>query len=417
MTSQLYSFVTEKSSKKTLELLQSPSNSSPTAEIKFKILSAGLTANNKFYLDFGEKAPFNFFKCYPVGDKDTSIIDPKNEATSDTLADTYVHPPVWGLCQVIESKVEGVAEGTVYRAMLPLGAHVEFEKAHLEPKTDNLVVHRPTTNPAYNAFIPIPPNSVCHPSSEATCAVALTCFPGIVTGFGLYFELQRKNFYGDRDTIVITSASSKVALALALYLKHNQHGKKIIGYTSDKHRGFVEGTKLYDTILGYDDALPAEAGPNSAVCVDISGKGTVFQNNQDKIAKLLVVGNSSGSPEKESTFANFSFFATVKMILTMTMIFPTWVTNALNTKQDLYLIFVTVEALTKDWGTDKYLKTLEDYTKLFCTAAKDWGVKVRDCGSEESIQQAFQEIVEGTVPPSECVVVDVAKAVEHRKTS
>ena len=148
--------------------------------------------------------------------------------------------------------------------------------------------------------------------------------------------------------------------------------------------------------------------------IEISGKGTIYSKNQDKITKVLCIGNSSASKDQESTFGTFTFLAKTKMILSMIMA-PAWITDRIVVKQEVFLIFNIMGVLLKDWGKDKYLQSQEDFAKLFCeTATKEWGITVRDCDSEQDIQKAFSDIVEGTVSPKECIVLDVAKAVEHR---
>ena len=74
--------------------------------------------------------------------------------------------------------------------------------------------------------------------------------------------------------------------------------------------------------------------------------------------------------------------------------------------------------LTK-WGKDKYNEQVEEYTRLFCETAvsNQWNMKACVKDTEELIQSSFYDIVTGNknaVPPNECIVLDVAKAVEHR---
>jgi len=415
-----YSFVTSKNDRKTIQLLQTPaaasinsgsSTNSDGSVIKFKVLETSLSANNKFYLDFGEKPPFSFFKCYPVMEG-SQLVDDNTKKDDDVKE--YVHPAVWGICEVIESNnIKDAPVGSVYRAMLPMGTSVEFEKAEREPTLDNLIIHRPTTFAAYNSFSPIPTDSVCHPNQSKTCGISLTCFPGIITGFGLYFTIAKHAEYYSKkcNSVVITSASSKVALALALYLKHNNSTKTIIGYTSNSNKKFCESTNLYDKILGYDDTLPSDC--QDVVMVDISGNGSLYKNNKKKVVKLLVIGNSSGASDKESTFATFSMYATVKMVLTM--MGNGWLRSMMNPKQEIFLIFDIMNVLLKEWGKEKYAQTIEEYTKLFCdTAMHQWDMTMRLCDTEETIQKAFEDIVEGNVPPIEYIILNTSKAVEHR---
>mmetsp|Transcript_6149 Transcript_6149/g.9442 ORF Transcript_6149/g.9442 Transcript_6149/m.9442 type:complete len:106 (-) Transcript_6149:39-356(-) len=103
-----------------------------------------------------------------------------------------------------------------------------------------------------------------------------------------------------------------------------------------------------------------------------------------------------------------------KMFLTM-MGASGILTKWINPVQELYLIFNDIVYLKKEWGIEKFQKTLEDYVNIFCTAASGKLITIRTCENEKSIQAAFSEIVQGSVPPTETIILDVAKAVAHRK--
>ena len=181
-----YSFVTKKDgSEKKLELLRTDggSGSSTTDPIvSFDIIKGSLSANNKFYLEFGEKAPFNFFKCYPVDENNAKIVETTN-STVGSSATAYVHPTVWGIAQVKTSKIENVKAGDQYLAMLPIGESVSFDKAHVDEAEGTLIVDRPETNPGYNAFTKIhqdePDVALANPKYSD---LALACFPGTWRG-------------------------------------------------------------------------------------------------------------------------------------------------------------------------------------------------------------------------------------------
>mmetsp|Transcript_2359 Transcript_2359/g.3201 ORF Transcript_2359/g.3201 Transcript_2359/m.3201 type:complete len:431 (+) Transcript_2359:31-1323(+) len=420
----VFSFVTKREDRKSIELLQttasdSKGNKNDEDDIKFKILKGSLTANNKFYLDFGEKPPFHFFKCYPIVPEQSSLVSSSSKSNDDVVNnENYAHPCVWGIAQVTESRLDNVQVGTKYIAMLPIGESVSFRTARVDTEDDYvLIVDRPTTNPAYNVF-----RKVDDEDDERYEDLALACSPGIMTGFGLNFHLRNCDFYG-ADAVVVTSASSKVALALAVYLKHNNNPvtKKIIGYTSESNKEFCRKTGLYDEIIGYEDALNFEwrTKKTKYVIVDIAGRGEVYNRNIQEpdveIVKLLAIGNASGTANKQSTFASFSMIAKVKLMLTMVgapAMFSSW----MNPVQELYLIFNGMADLKKEWGAEKLRATLNEYERIFCKAATDeeW-ISIRTCDTEESIQKAFAEIVQGTVHPSETIILDVVKAVAHRK--
>ena len=128
----------------------------------------------------------------------------------------------------------------------------------MKKEDGSIVVDRPSTFSAYNSFNKIESDTAMSTSCEYS-DLALVCFPGIVTGHGLYFRMLEQNCYG-ANAIVITSASSKVALALALYMKNDPDKKfenrPIIGYTSNNNMQFCKQTGLYDSLFCYDDILP-----------------------------------------------------------------------------------------------------------------------------------------------------------------
>lgn len=443
-----YSYVMNRKDSTCIELLQTKDESTKNgtekeAVIQFRILKGSLTANNKFYNDFGDKKPFEFFKCYPIDSKISSLVvasspadkDAKDDDRSATnLEKDYVHPVVWGIIEVTKSRLDGVEVGSKYLAQLPIGESVSFSSAKVDPATNNsVIVDRPGVFPAYNIF------KKWDGDNEDYEDLALACFPGIVTGFGLNFNLRNHDYYG-ADAVVLTSASSKVALALAVYLKHNNSEdypgttKKIIGYTSESNKEFCEKTGLYDEVLGYEDTLKnlesttGEIGDNNNkgkknkmkyIVVDVSGRGEVYKRNVKEpnleIVKVFAVGNTSNTSDDKSTFSILSMFGMAKMILTM-MGAPSFFTSWMNPVVEPYLIMTDMAELKSKWGNEKLDTMQKDYTRIFCKAAASNGwISIRTCDTEESIQKAFSDIVQGLIPPSETIILDTIKAVAHRK--
>mmetsp|Transcript_50405 Transcript_50405/g.107343 ORF Transcript_50405/g.107343 Transcript_50405/m.107343 type:complete len:414 (+) Transcript_50405:16-1257(+) len=413
MSSVIYSFACKKDPVQRLELLETeePLPGGDAAAVTFKILRGSLTANNKFYWSFGERPPFNFNRCYPVDPARSKLLD-----GGDTPND-YFHPVVWGICEVTSSNVEGVEIGTQYMAMLPMGETVSFARAHVkEDDEDILVVDRPATFSAYNQFTKIDADSPLSTSCEHS-DTALVCFPGIVTGHGLYYRMLRTDCYGT-DTVVVTSASSKVALAMALYMRNDPDKKfahtKIVGYTSSSNVEFCKKTGLYDDVIGYHEMLPQST---KCVMIDIAGRGDIYTKNNNApavdVAKLLVVGNSSGADDKDSTAKTFSFPATIKMALAM-MGLPARLHSWMDPKQQLYLIWEDMAAMKEEMGGEEMKKTQKEYSLAFCKFAKEW-MRAKEAETEEEVRQAFVDILQGSVLPSEFIALDVAKAVAHRR--
>jgi len=427
----MFSFACDKTEKKLLLIKTAEKNSTA---VKLRIDKTSLTANNKFYISFGEKAPFKFFDCYPVNAKDSQLVGVDGvgqKEDSSSLAETnLVHPPVWGLCTVVETNVDEIKMGTQYRAMLPIANEVSFANVTVDEQ-DNMVVIRPTTNPAYNVFVKIPSESICFSSNSSNddnttstkSDLALVTFPGIITGFGLYHALSRKQFYrskeNDERVVVLSSASSKVALALALYLqKHNKEATttggtsvKVFGYTSDQNKEFCQKTGLYDEILSYDEDLPG-GDDCKYILIDIAGRGDLYKRNADTIKKTLVIGNASSQDDKDSTFACFSMYAMVKLMLTMAGA-PSFLRKWMNPSMELFLIMDVSAELTAEWGQEKFNAMVEQATIDFVKAASEW-MTVCHCNTDALITKAFDDIMAGTIPPSDAIIVDVAKAVADK---
>jgi len=411
-----YSFVSKKDcfNNKKLELLQTKhENTTTPPAVSFKVIKGSMTANNKFYWSFGEKPPFNFNKCYPVDDKASTLVDNKDTP----IGNDYMSPVVWGIAEITSTTIEGVEVGAQYLGLLPIGDSVSFAKASLKKEDGSIVVDRPSTFAAYNSFNKIESDTAMSTSCEYS-DLALVCFPGIVTGHGLYFRMLEQNCYG-ADSIVVTSASSKVALAMALYMKNDPDKKfentPIIGYTSKNNMQFCEQTGLYDSLFCYDDILPSG---KKYVVVDIAGRADVYTRNKNEegvdIIKLLVVGNASGIEDKKGMFTAFTTYAKMKMIMGMMGIPPRLHSWMPKPTQELYLIWEDMAAMEKKWGKDKLKEIQKESSFTFCKAAKKW-MSIREAKTDEEIGKAFIDILEGSVPPSEIIALDICQAVADRK--
>jgi len=214
---------------------------------------------------------------------------------------------------------------------------------------------------------------------------------------------------------VVTSASSKVALAMALYMKNDPDRKfdniKIVGYTSGSNMDFCRSLGLYDEVLSYDDMLSSS---KKYTMVDIAGRGYIYTKNNKAgvdIAKLLVIGNSSGTDDKKSTFSTFSYYAMVKMALSM--IVPSWLHSWMHPTQELYLIWEDMAVMEREWGKEKLNRIQKETSLMFCKSATKW-MTVREAKTEEEIQLAFLDILHGRVPPTETIALNMRRALAHR---
>ena len=94
-----------------------------------------------------------------------------------------------------------------------------------------------------------------------------------------------------RGPIVISSASSKTAIAAAFLLAQREE-VELIGLTSPRNAEFVEGLGIYDRAVAYDAIDSLERGP--ATFVDIAGDGdvrlAVHSHFGDELVHSMAVG-------------------------------------------------------------------------------------------------------------------------------
>jgi hypothetical protein len=76
------------------------------------------------------------------------------------------------------------------------------------------------------------------------------------------------------------------------------------------------------------------------------------------------------------------------------------------------LITTVKDNLIAEWGYSGWEEKLEQATQTFCHAATDqeW-MEVRNCDTLDSIRQSYQEILQGTVPPSQAAVLKMHPAI------
>jgi NADPH:quinone reductase-like Zn-dependent oxidoreductase len=361
------------------------SNTLAENEIRLRVDKLGLTANNKFYMDFGEQPSFHFNAAYPTGDE------------------TLVNIPAWGLATVIESNVPDVPVGQTYRGFLQLADTIQFPVTPSENGGFNVV--RDKVHVAYNSFVKV--SSALASANDTESDIALVTWPGFVTGYGLCQQLVRRQYYG-ASTVILTSASSKVSLAASYFLK--QQGNvpvKIIGYTSASNKDFCIQTGLYDDVVTYDDTLETN---EKCVLIDVAGNGSLYHRLQPKLIKVLAVGNSNDISEESSTFKQFSWIGTMKLIMTF-MGMSNWFRSWLNPQLELFFVFDIMQELKQELGQAKLDVQMDAAMKEFVDAiiTNKW-MTVRTCDSLESIQQAHVDICKGNVKPSEAVVVDMDTA-------
>jgi Protein of unknown function (DUF2855) len=236
---------------------------------RLRIDTFALTANNVTYATFGEQ--MGYWNFFPAADK------------------MYGRVPVWGFATVAESNAVGVAAGARVYGYLPIAETVDVFPARVSSISfSDAAAHRAGLAPIYNTYIFNQADPNYDPAMEAQ---QMLLRPLFTTGWMIDDSLMET---GDPvpETVIISSASSKTAMALAHCLK--QRGTvDTVGLTSDANKAYVESTGLYGRVRTYADVDRLHARGLTAF-VDFLGRpqltADVHAAMSDRLMRSVGVG-------------------------------------------------------------------------------------------------------------------------------
>lgn len=235
-------------------------------EVRLAVERFGLTVNNATYARFGDDSVIAFWRAFP---------GPPG----------YGRVPVWGFARVEESRHPGVAVGGRYFGYLPMSTHHVVAAEPGDRGFVDITAQRDFLHPWYRTY-----ELVGEPGPlDDRWALLHPVYPA---AFNLADLLERQAALGARS-VVITSASSKVALALVEELAARRVPIRAVGLTADRHTAFVSGLELYDTVVPYA-SLPSLRVAGPAVFVDLTGdpsrRAAVCERFRGELRRTVLVG-------------------------------------------------------------------------------------------------------------------------------
>lgn len=247
-------------------------------EVVARIDRVALTSNNVTYAVHGGP-PLFYWNFFPASDSGWGVV------------------PVWGYATVVASRAPHVAEGSRLYGYWPSATHVKLRPGPSKAGGfSDTAEHRQGLAPVYNSYRPA--DDVADAKVQALNALFQPLYG---TGFVLAHSLAGDVAAG--RSIILTSASSKTALATAFNLK--AAGAKPIGLTSATNRAFVEQTGFYDRVLTYAE-VEALDGAAPAVLVDFAGNGALKARIHAHLKGLTashIVGDTDWSAPGEAELA------------------------------------------------------------------------------------------------------------------
>ncbi|MCH2169648.1 DUF2855 family protein [Myxococcota bacterium] len=321
------------------------------SEVLFRVDRFALTSNNVTYAAAGDM--LNYWGFFPADEG-------------------WGRVPVMGFGDVLASRHPEVAEGTRAFGFFPMSTHLVVEASGVTAHSFvDAAPHRSQHAPVYRQYQPVDAD----PHYDAGYESRILLLRGLfMTSFLVHGFLEDANGFG-AERVLISSASSKTAIALA-FLLSQRAGQHVVGFTSARHRAFVEGLGFYDEVLAYDEVekLSADA---PAVFVDHSGDGgfvnALHRHLGDQLRYSGIVGATHWSagprdtdlPGPEPAF----FFA------------PGEITKR-------------VEA----WGPEGFQRRLGEGWRAFCQSSEGW-LNVQFDGGPPAVERVFQNLLGGHASP------------------
>ena len=195
---------------------------------------------------------------------------------------------MWGFAEVERSEAEGVDPGTRLYGYLPPSSHLVVTPADADERgfVDGSP-HRAALPSAYHRYLATGTDPFYRPDTEE---MQMLLRPLFFTSFLIDDQLDDDGL-ATRGPIVISSASSKTAIAAAFMLARRD-GVELVALTSPRSAAFVEGLGIYGRTVTYDAIDSLERGP--ATFVDIAGDGdvrrAVHSHYGDALAHSMAVG-------------------------------------------------------------------------------------------------------------------------------
>ncbi len=355
-------FLVKRSDLRECRLVESPTPQLEPGQALLRVETFGMTANNVTYAVFGEA--MSYWDFFPA-------------------EDGWGRVPMWGFAEVEASEAEGVEPGTRVYGYLPPSSHLVVTPARADRSgfVDGSP-HRAALPSAYHRYLATGSDAFYRADTEA---MQMLLRPLFFTSFLIDDQLADEGLT-TRGPIVISSASSKTAIAAAFLLSQRK-GVELIGLTSPRGAEFVEGLGIHDRVVAYDAIDSLDSGP--ATFVDVAGDAqvrlAVHSHYGDELQHSMAVGMThweglgAGAAELPGPKPAF-FFAPDRVV-----------------------------KRSKDWGRAGLESRVAGAWHPFCEWTGGWLKTIPGQGFE-AVQSAYLDVLEGRVEPKSAHLLDVRGA-------
>ena len=328
-------------------------------QILLAVEKYALTANNITYAVVGDG--FGYWNFFPTGDAEWGIV------------------PVWGFASVVATKNADIAVGERVYGYLPMASHLLVTPTNVQDGgfVDG-AAHRQGLAIIYNQYNRLG-------KGEGSLEAERAIYQPLFTTSFLIEDFMRSNDWFGAAALVMTSASSKTSLGLAMVTKSLSPSIKRIGLTSAGNKAFVEQSGLYDQVLTYDNLSAADAS-SPTVSVDFAGNGRLLADIHAHWGDALKFSSLVGATHvSERGGAD----------------------GLQGPKPQLFFAPTAAESLIKEIGAPAFRARVDEQFAAFVTGASAY-LKVEDLEGREALQSAYLAMLANEVAPSRGLMCHLA---------
>jgi len=321
----------------------------------------GLSANNITYAMFGDA--MSYWSFFPAAEQGWGRV------------------PVWGFAEVLDSRHESLGQGARVYGYLPPSTTLTVAPVRVEAHgfIDGSP-HRAALPSTYNAYARVETDPSYDPRHEDQ---QMLLRPLFFTSYLLDDFLHDSGLLS-AEVLVISSASSKTASALAFLLARRGAGE-VLGLTSSRGAEFTRGLGVYDQVIGYEEISSLPGGP--AVFIDIAGdadvRDAVHARYGEQLMHSAVVGAThhdkrGGLPESLPGPRPAFFFAPDR-----------------------------VAKRARDWGREGLEERIAEAWHPYVEWTGGW-LDVAHGRGGEAVERAYLDLLDGRIDPARAHVLTLA---------